>query len=212
MNPMPHIIVTAGHVGRLREQGPGGLLVWVEPHDEVVVLDRSGQPTVEGGYTLKVRTALSAKAGHIDEDLMVVAGFPGNTDGFADDAVLADHLTEQAEELYAQWPETRAMTPMVIRLRAALAEHGIHLTGPPRHLGRPETPGLIEKYRRLDDSDYEIEVATTFGHRDPVSVAAHSVFTGRQYTRFAIDVASMAPVAAAEVTAAVIERAVRPGR
>lgn len=156
------ITVDPGHIDALRDTGPGGLIAWHEADDQVVVSEPGrilGDEAmiILGHYTLA----------EMDREL-ARAGIP------ASDEALARVATALLPDYLREWSRIRALTPMVAGLRRMLADRRVYPADRPVYRDRDGHPQIIETYQAPEARTVLIQVATTFAHLLPVSVAFYS--------------------------------------
>lgn len=218
MVPTTRIRLSSVHVNFLYQLGPGAVLAWHEPCDEVVAVGARGQTAEQmAAWThTDVAEAIRRKADDgrvLDDTMMIIAGYPsietltqvpkanGDAPDFDD---LAETYMAMAHEQLADWPDIRAMTPMVTHQRPLLAQHGIHLAGAPWPVGADaQTPGLGEEYHA--PNGLRVRVSTVFAHRAPARIEV--IDSGRRTCDIGIDVRAMAPARAAAILTAAITSA-----
>lgn len=209
----------------LHAAGPGGLLVWNETHDKVVAIDAEGRPLERsviytGGA---VHADLNRKADHgfaADEESMIIAAHADlarlseqieNEGVFVDYETQADKLRTRAARNLETWPQVRALTPAVTRLRAALADLRIHLDTAPEAVTGPDgSLRLREEYRLRSDRDLAaITITTAVGQLEATRVEVTDLKRGRTAARLDLAIHTMALPDTAEVIASTVLRAAR---
>ncbi|SIO89578.1 hypothetical protein [Nocardiopsis sp. JB363] len=168
---MPHkrrpIEVTADQVAYLRHAEPGSLLVWIEASNEVQIYGPTGR-LGEHRMIIASQDALDSLAENCEE-----SGRPTH------DGELAKDLTDIANDWLCEWPQVRALTPMLTPIRRRLDRQGIypadsvHTFGP--NIGhRFNLPVVTDTYARPDGKALA-RVTVPLGFAEPVHIQASGV-------------------------------------
>lgn len=188
--PVPN--VSWEHVSLLRAAGPGALLVWSERHDGIVPVSADAQVS-EGciahlhgasGVRGDIQRKQQAGAPYLDEDLMVIAAHhdldplvrqvsdSGAAENHPDgtDSAVGEELRDRAARLLESWPRLKVLTAMVADLRADLAGHGLHLSGPATIGDDGWRAFIAEEFRTVPDGEHRVRVKAPFAWDGTVQV------------------------------------------
>lgn len=168
---MPHkrrlIEVSADQVAYLRHAEPGSLLVWIEAGNQVQIYGPTGR-LGEHRMIIAGQGALTSLAEAREE-----------SSGPAGDGVLAQDLTDIANDWLCEWPQVRALTPMLTPIRRRLDRQGIypadsvHTFGP--NIGHgANLPVVTDTYARPDGKALA-RVTVPLGFAEPVHIQASGV-------------------------------------
>lgn len=158
--PYRHPIeVEVADVYALRDAGPGALLIWDEPSGVVRVHHHGDGVPPQEAMIIVPHEGLAGLAENHEES--------GRT---PTDEDLAEDLSNIAGDWLVEWPEIRALTPLVTPLRQRLARIGITVANAPvyRHPSNG-LPEITETYQR-PESRLLAKVTCAFAFRAPTRV------------------------------------------
>lgn len=190
------IIVTAEHAAKLRELGPGSLLVWHEPSGEI-----GFKPPV--GLLSRYMMII---APHSELERIADRWAGDEEPVTVTDACFAESLTVTANELAQAWPTVRTLTSMIMPVRRLLDHDQVYVCDAPVYTRFPDQlPELTDVYAQPDGC-LTVQVTYTFAFAAPTRIA---VFDPAEEAKPVLELAlDTSEVVTEEATAALIARTV----